>query len=414
MGKIHTPNNNINNFAVEYRRLTPEEKLYVARMQGIVFGGVPNEKEIRDKIEKGEYDSEHTYGAVEENGRVVAGMDIIPYTMWFDGHKVPMYGIAGVASMPESRRQGNVRGIFAKVLEDIYEKGAVFSHLYPFSYDYYRKFGYENCGSVKRYTLPLEPARRLKNSGTPHEFINCDKCEETAEIRGKLIEIYENYASRHNMMLSRTPDRWNEVFDVPLFSANHLYYWKNAECEIKSWVKFKKKNEIMEINDIAWSDNESMLGILQFMGMFDGAAEKLTLRASPEFLADLYWNDLYDIGTETHRMGMNCVVNAKRALELLKKPRGGEGRFTIKIEGAFSKWNNNTYAVEYGGDECTVKEILETTPDIITSEHALLQMILGSYEFELIAQRNDVQINGDMLLLKQVFYKKKTLLADYF
>jgi len=390
----------------EYRKVTPEEKLYVARTQAIAFSSHVNENDIREQIAKGEYNSDDTYGAVDENGRAVAGMEAFPYIMWFDGHKVPMYGIGGVASMPETRRQGHVRKIFEKVFDDIYEAGAVFSHLYPFSHDYYRKFGYEHCGYMKKYILPLEPARRLKNNGTIHEFVKGD------EAKDKLIEIYESYASRHNVMLSRSEHRWNEVMNTSLFSLDRLYYRKDADNNIKSWVKFKRNGDIVDIYDIAWLDTESMLGILQFIGMYDGAAEKLKIKASPEFLAELYWNDLYDIEIENDWIGMNRVVNAKSALELLKKP-DGEGKFVIKINDKFAKWNNDTYLVEYSGNESTVKTA-DITADVEVTELALMQMVLGLYEMEHIANRYDVQVNGNMETLKKVFYKKPICIADYF
>ena len=400
---------------MEYRKVTAEEKLHVSRLQNMVFSGGDNENDVREKIAKGEYKYDNTYAAIDENGQVIAGMEIIPYTMWFDGHKVPMYGIGGVASAPEYRRQGNVRGIFNKIFEDIYEQGAVFSHLYPFSYDYYRKFGYEHCGAAKRYTLPLEPARKLKNNGSAHEFIKSD----ISGVRNKLIEIYELYASRHNLMISRSEDQWNGVFNIGLFGKNRLYYWENADHIIKSWIKFSKKDERMDIHDIAWTDNEGMLGILQFMGMFEGAAEKLhfwTSGASPEFIAELYWNELYEVKTENQWMGMSRIVNVKRALELMKKPEG-EGRFVIKVDDDFAEWNSNTYSVEYSGGECivTVGNInKDINIDIETTERALVLMILGVYELDQIAHRNDVRINGNMQALKKIFRMKNLLLADHF
>ena len=391
---------------IEYRKVTPEEKLYVERVKGAAFSYDVKEKEIREKIEKGEYNSDETYGAIDENGRALAGMEALTYTMWFDGQKVPMYGIGGVASMPETRRQGHIRKIFEKVFDDIYEKGAVFSHLYPFTHDYYRKFGYETCGYIKRYILPVGPARKLKSEGSAYEFAKGD------EVRNKLIEVYELYASRHNNMLSRSENRWNDYFDISPFKAEKLYYWKNANGDIKSWAKFKRNGDTVDIYDILWADHEGMLGILQFMGMFEGAAEKLKFSASPEFIAELYWNNLYDIQIEANWIGMNRVVNAKRALELMKKP-DGEGKFIIKINDGFAKWNDNTYIVEYTNGECAVNTT-EAGADIEVTEHALMQMILGIYELEQIANRDDVQINKNMQILKKAFYKKPILLTDHF
>ena len=392
---------------VEYRKVTPEEKLYVSRLQSIVFSDSgANEEAIRERIAKGEYDSSGTYGAVGENGQIFAGMEVIPYTMWFDGQRVDMYGIGGVASAPETRRMGHIRKIFEKVMGDIYEKGAVFSHLYPFSHDYYRKFGYEPAGSAKKYTLPLGPARALKTGGTACDFLRGDKAGE------ELAGIYEAYASRHNMMVSRSRERWNEVFDISLFGENRLYYWKNADSKIKSWAKFKKNGNTIEIRDIAWADHEGMLGILQFIGMFDGAAENLSIKASPEFIPELYWNNLYDIEISNDWQGMSRVVNVKRALELMKKP-AGEGKFTIKVNDDFAGWNNHTYEIEYGGGECGVKAVNKNA-DAETSARALVPMILGLYEFEQIANKPDVCVFCNMQILKQAFPKKNLLIADYF
>jgi len=373
-----------------------------------------NEQNLREQLEKGEMKSENTYGAVDENGRVLAGLEILPYTMWFDGHKVSMYGIAGVASMPESRRQGNVRKVFEKALGDIYEQGGIFSHLYPFSHDYYRKFGYEQCGAAKKYIIPLEPARRLPNPGSAHEYIAQNS--ESSPICDQLIEVYETFAARHNIMLSRSKHSWDHIFNISLMGLDRLYYWKDAEQNIKAWVKFKRRDDTIEIHDIAWVDYEAMLGIMQFIGMFEGAAEKMAVRSSPEFVAELFWNDLYDIHTENQWMGMSRVVNVKRALELMKKPNEN-GRFTIKVADDFADWNNHIYFVEYGGGDCKVSETAPDTgveTDIETSARALAQLILGVYELEHIACRNDVQVNGDMQMLKRLFYKKNMLITDYF
>ena len=403
---------------IEYRKVTPEEKLYIVRLQGFVFSSDVNEivKEIREHISKGEYKSDNTYGAIDENGRVLAGMEVIPYVMWFDGHKVPMYGIGGVASLPESRRQSNIRHIFEKAFDDIYEKGAVFSHLFPFSHDYYRKFGYEYCGAAKKYKLSTEYARKLKNNGSAHEFIKSGENDEAYDkLREKLIDVYELYASRHNIMLSRTESQWKDIFNIDIFGADRLYYWKDAEKNVKSWIKFKKDGDTMQVIDIAWADHESMLGILQFMGMFEGAADNLSLNASPEFIPDLYWNDIYDIEEERKLLGMNRVVDAKRALELIKKDDVNEGKFSVKVTDDFARWNNNVYSVEYGGGDCRVKtSAANTDADIEVSERALMQIVLGVFELEQISRRDDVRINSNISVLKKIFHRKNLHIADQF
>ena len=406
MPNDHDPN-------IQYRRLNPDELLSFAALINLAFPLNLSEAEAREKIAGGGYDCDVIYGAVNENGRVLAGMQAYPYTSWFDGHRVPMSGIAYVASAPETRRQGNIRKIMGKIFEDAYENGVVFSHLYPFSHDYYRKFGYEHCGAAKRYTLPVAPARRLKSCGAAHEFVK------GGPVRGRLIEVYEAFASRHNAMISRTEkgweqEGWSKVLDISPFGPDRLFYWTDAGGEVKSWARFRRENKEMRISDLVWADHEAMLGILQFMGMFEGSAEKLVYTASPEFIPELYWNNLYEIGVENIWLGMSRVVNAKRALELMKKP-AGEGGFVIRVADALAKWNDNTYAVGYGAGGCTVRTAgTGVEPDAEVTERALAQMVLGVYGFDQIALRDDVRVNGNTETLRQVFRRKNVFITDYF
>jgi predicted acetyltransferase len=109
---------------------------------------------------------------------------------------------------------------------------------------------------------------------------------------------------------------------------------------------------------------------------------------------------------------MNRVVDAKRALELIKKPEG-EGRFVIKVNDRFAKWNDNTYTIEYGGGRYRV-ETAKCEADVEVTEHALMQMALGLYEFEQVIKRADVQLFGNLETLKKVFCKKPILITDHF
>jgi predicted acetyltransferase len=399
-----------NNNIIEYRKATDEEKLHIMSLQSIFFAMNSNEEDVRERIKNDDSYMNTLYGAVNEDGCLLAGIAAIPYTMWFDGHKVPMCGIGGVVSAPESRRRGNIRNLTEKIFEDVYENGAVFSHLFPFSHDYYRKFGFEHVGAAIRYTLPIANTKSFPNNGTVYKFVNGD------EIRNELIDVYECYASRHNTMISRSEDRWDDVFNISLFDSNYLYYWKDSNGETKAWAKFSISDDIMNIKDIVWVDNESMLGIFQFFGMFDSSAKNLSLKASPEFIAELYWNNLYHIEMSYDWLGMNRVLNAKRALELLYIPEHeSEGSFTISINDKFARWNTGTYKVEYGNGENTVKmQSTKTSADIETSELALVHMILGVYGFEHVSHRNDVSVNGNIDVLKKLIKKKNLLITDGF
>lgn len=78
----------------------------------------------------------------EENGAVLAMAHLNPYKVMVRGHLYELPYIVGVATAAASRRQGHMRGILRKMLQDMYEDRTPFCYLMPVSRDIYRPFGF--------------------------------------------------------------------------------------------------------------------------------------------------------------------------------------------------------------------------------------------------------------------------------
>ena len=105
---------------------------------------------------------------------------VTDFTQFFDGNRVKMGGIGGVATLPSHRRKGGIRSIFQAALTDMYENGYEISYLYPFSTAYYRKFGYENCVNRQNVTvdLGLLSPRKVET--------DCVLAEQGSDLRGAI------------------------------------------------------------------------------------------------------------------------------------------------------------------------------------------------------------------------------------
>ena len=64
-----------------------------------------------------------------------------------------MVGIGYVASYPEARGQGGINQIMEKILEDCRYRKVSLSYLAPFSYPFYRRYGYEQSFDKISYQL---------------------------------------------------------------------------------------------------------------------------------------------------------------------------------------------------------------------------------------------------------------------
>ncbi|HZG76641.1 MAG TPA: GNAT family N-acetyltransferase, partial [Paenibacillus sp.] len=109
------------------------------------------------------------------DGTLAAKYTLLDFETWIHGVKFAMGGLAGVATWPDYRRQGLVAKLLAHSLETMRARGQTVSFLHPFSFPFYRKFGWEYYTDLKKVEIPmakLPPAppetarvRRVANDG---------------------------------------------------------------------------------------------------------------------------------------------------------------------------------------------------------------------------------------------------------
>ena len=83
------------------------------------------------------------------------------FRSWFGGDAVPTAGIAAVAVRPEHRGSGLLAPLFAALLADARDRGAVVSTLFPTAPGIYRRLGYEIVGELADVEVPVEPLTRI-------------------------------------------------------------------------------------------------------------------------------------------------------------------------------------------------------------------------------------------------------------
>src|SRR5204862_4581919 len=80
------------------------------------------------------------------------------------------------------------------------EKGIGLSLLYPTSYGFYRRLGYEVAGTYTRYAMGCDSLR------PPAETVDAEPWSETQ--LAEVAECYRTFALQTNGLLDRTPSWW--------------------------------------------------------------------------------------------------------------------------------------------------------------------------------------------------------------
>lgn len=98
------------------------------------------------------------------DGKVVAALQTLPYTMLYDGHEVKTVYVSGVSTRPEYRRQDIGNNLMRQAHFRIYYREIVFASLIPAEEWLYE--WYEKCGYARVMTCTPPPADAM---ATPFE-----------------------------------------------------------------------------------------------------------------------------------------------------------------------------------------------------------------------------------------------------
>jgi predicted acetyltransferase len=400
---------------MEIRRLNPEEMPLVQRLWTVAYNG------RRDYSKETPPDplahpAEWHWGAFR-NGKLLSCMVELPFLMRFDGSSVPMSGIGGVGTLPEARNSGWVPAIFAKLLPEACEGGAVFSNLTPFSHAYYRRFGYELACARNEITVPVREFSPLKPWGTFTQIFPGDDTSALAEVHSAYIA-----GLNHGICRDHWPDNraWR-IFtrDDPYSTGTFLYLWRDQEGRPRSYIKYQDQTagdeHIMAVLELAFTDREALYGVL---GLVKGLATqfKKFKWPMPTFLdpTDLV-NGLWDLNQRIVPRDMTRIVNVRRALRLMRRP-AGEGAYTLEVtEDPSIGANRGRWRVEFGAGESRVSPT-SAEPDMVCDIPSLSQLVTGyrSLENALHSRRTGLELRGNRETLERVFTPRPQHVTEYF
>ena len=382
------------------RELRDDELYKSAKLSSLAFSYAVN---IEEKKKEGL--KEHTYGAFLDDGEtLIAQVVAICYASYHNGVSVGALGIAGVASSPEHRRAGAVRAIFNHLFSIAGEKGWELSYLYPFSFRYYRKFGYERAVRHRTLTVAL-PAL----NGIPR---NCGATlmEGDASLP-ELLTLYNRFAQRYNACFARKDDKYFPL--DPYGTQTYFYLWRNASGEARGYFKAKPNGRTLDVPELVYLDRESLLGLLGFLRMFEGQFDSVCFnrleQGSPvELVIDCDRSTSF--GAYDGAMGRVLDVSA-----CLCRMRAESGEtLTLRITDEACPKNTGIYLLRFTDGETTVEKRCDGDVDASLTINAFSLLALAGASDAELDYVDGLTIYGERALLAKLFARRPVNLFEEF
>lgn len=335
------------------------------------------------------------YGAFNDAGDLIAQISFADLKPYLYGQSIEMAGVGGVSTLVPWRHSGAVRAILETAFHDLYDAKTMISVLYPFSANFYRKFGYEHFVGRAKWNLELkkiEPrlARPLGHWSTlgkfdeatfdpQHRRPNEREKADYAEAFRDYIAVSEACEARYPLGMQRSETRWAEklLSETSLKGKTFAAVYRSEDGKPKAAIFYTSEGGFdgsFIIKHSAWFDGEGINALLYYL--LDIASEKPVAKAlwPASFPIYSFVNEVSNhcITMTPERHAMIRVIHATSFLDLIAKdaPELWESlnceSFSLVLWDKQLTENAGIYRVTRGGQTQFVKQEINSFEDACT------------------------------------------------
>ncbi|AJS60870.1 GNAT family N-acetyltransferase [Paenibacillus sp. IHBB 10380] len=363
-----------------------------------------------------EFRPDQEWGVFDEQGKLLSSLLLFPLEVWIQERKFAMGGIGGVATWPETRRQGCVSKLLEHSLETMRKNGQTVSMLHPFSIPFYRKFGWEMTVEVKKYTI--------KTGQLPHRVDVSGRVERMPKPDIDILDlVYTQYASRYTGTLIRTADWWEQKI---LYKPGIVAVYTTDTGKVEGYVFYEVANGKLTIHELVSINETARLALWTYIGNHDSMIDEVILMAPMDDSLPFLLPDPR-IKQEVFSYFMSRIVDVEAFVsQYAWLPREREEEVIITLTDDHAPWNNGVFKLVWSKEgvarldrvemakvdkESGEMEVCGITCDI----QALTVMLLGTRKPSWLCEVGRMSGSKESVaLLEQRIPIRMTHLMDFF
>ncbi len=415
---------------MDVRKLTSwEDRLAADRVIATAFLDPwdPDTAEKHRRSERGEdVADEAMWGLCGDGGALTTAIDTHRQRLVFAGRELPVTELHMVGSLPEGRGRGGVRALIHEVLQDARARGELFATLIPFSFGFYRKFGFELMARHLDLRLPID---QLAGFTCDYVVRQAAGPDDAAAMR----TLADRASGRRALaMLSTDEDwAWHDNGEVgkrdfmhrgsPTYS--YLFYrYAAAEfageatagamladagpaaCLKFSFVTTPDNPFVgtMVVSTLAYETPDALRSVLGFMYRYRAKVNEVAFEEFDDIDLALL---VPEPDRVTRTVGGHWMLRVLDVAGVLKAARYpvGEDAFSVRVVDGFLTENDGTYAVAFADGMAQTVDQTDAAPDLTVPVTTFAQLVTGAVSLREALYRPDTQLAGNAELLHRVY-----------
>jgi predicted acetyltransferase len=194
-------------------------------------------------------------------GKIVSSLTILPAAIQIGSARVSMGGIGNVSTLPEEQNRGYASALMRETLWLLRERGFCTSVLFPFSFSFYRRFGYELGGNHCQYWS------RPRNIPAFSERRHCRPAR--ADDLPAFATLYSQHSTIRSCGLIRDEARWRRLVGS---GTQALVYDRQGPDGYMLYGEEIDSHglKVLRVKELVAASPESGRGLVGFLAAFEG------------------------------------------------------------------------------------------------------------------------------------------------
>ncbi|AMV69886.1 GNAT family N-acetyltransferase [Pediococcus damnosus] len=348
------------------------------------------------------------YGIYEDND-LVSGLFSMPFEINFHGQSFLMNGITDVMSVPEYSGKGAAGTLMKAALTDMYENQVVLSYLAPFSFAYYRKFGYEQLFDHQVYQLDSDKLPRVRPS--KHGRVRRTTLEKAIPlIRG----TYLNSSLSQNGGLIRQNWWWHYLTEK--HPEWQVAYYQDDQQSVTGYLVYTRTADEFHVQEFVHLKSDSYQSLLSFVFKHGAGYQRYTFEnANSDYQGDLL-ADPYPLKVTTQPYMMGRIVSLQAFLAKYPFAQTDFEPISFNIQDEIITQNSGTWMISATDGKIGIEHDSELKATVPT--FTIQQFTKAAFGYRSLASQSafgQIDTNAEKLTkLDNLFVQEKPILADYF
>lgn len=341
-------------------------------------------------------------------GQLQSAMMGTPFEVNFHGAQYSAMCVGYVASYPEYGGKGSISQLMHAAFKEWQTQKVTLSYLAPFSYPFYRRFGYEQAFSLYEYQVLGQDLPKVKPVDPDAIQI---KRKPLTEALNEIGPFFNHHPQNQAGGVVREQWWWQYLtIKHPNWETALAY----TNDKLSGYVIYSRDVPAFNIHELFSANPDSTLAIWQFINKHQSGFDTFNFASSDPFDLQTIVPDPAKIKTSVVPYMMARIVNLTNFVRNYPFEHSLES-MTINVTDDFVPDNAGSWQLQVHNEHVDWQPITTNTPNISISIEALTQAMLGTVSIFALADYGQVKGSKDALRdFNHALVKSKPMLWDYF